>query len=700
MKHRLDFLARVVDAPVADRGFSRSFFFHFRIVDALVLLMALSTSADAYGATINRKPVISGTPPTTATVGQNYSFTPTASDPDGNALSFSIKARPVWASFNTTTGQLSGTPATANVGTYSNIVISVSDGKLSASLPAFSIVVSQANRAPVISGTPATAVTTGQVYSFTPTASDPDGNALSYSIVNKPTWASFSTITGQLSGTPATADVGTYSNIVISASDGQLGASLPAFNIVVSQANRAPVISGTPATAVTTGQVYSFTPTASDPDGNALSYSIVNKPAWASFSTSTGQLSGTPATANVGTYSSIVISASDGQLSASLPAFSIVVSQANRAPVISGTPPTAVTVGQNYSFTPTASDPDGDPLSFSIAGKPSWASFSPTSGQLSGTPTEADVGVTPSIVITVSDGQTESALTAFSIDVSHDVTNHAPTIGGYPLANVAVDQEYMFVPTASDADGDPLLFSIQNKPAWASFSASTGQLSGTPGTANVGEYISIEIAVTDGTASAALPVFSIVVSQANRAPVISGTPATAVTTGQVYSFTPTASDPDGDPLSFSIAGKPSWASFSPTSGQLSGMPTEADVGVTPSIVITVSDGQLSTTLSAFAIQVQSAGAATCSATLSWTPPTARTNGSPLTNLAGYRIHYGFASTSYDHLIDVNNPGIASYVVEGLGIATWYFAVTAHDSDGLTSTYSNEVSKQISDFCGY
>ena len=87
----------------------------------------------------NRAPVISGTPSTTATIGQAYSFTPTASDPDGNPLTFSVQNLPTWATFSTTTGTLSGTPATA--ATHSNIIISVSDGALSASLAAFTITV-------------------------------------------------------------------------------------------------------------------------------------------------------------------------------------------------------------------------------------------------------------------------------------------------------------------------------------------------------------------------------------------------------------------------------------------------------------------------------------------------------------------------------------------------------------------------------
>jgi hypothetical protein len=64
--------------------------------------------------------------------------------------------------------------------------------------------------------------------------------------------------------------------------------------------NSAPVITGTPATAVTAGSAYSFIPAASDGDGDTLTFSIVNKPSWASFSTSTGELSGTPVVSDAG----------------------------------------------------------------------------------------------------------------------------------------------------------------------------------------------------------------------------------------------------------------------------------------------------------------------------------------------------------------------------------------------------------------
>ena len=286
---------------------------------------------------------------------------------------------------------------------------------------------------PSVTGSPAPSVTVGETYSFTPTASDPNGRTLRFSVVNKPGWASFSSANGTLSGVPGAANVGTYSNIVISASDGLATGSMKSFSIQVFAAatatNHPPVISGTPPTSVGAGSAYSFQPTASDPDGDTLSYSIQNKPTWAAFSLSTGSLTGTPATTQVGTYSNILISVSDGTVSASLSPFSITVSApANSAPTITGTPTTSVTVGSAYSFKPTAADANGDPLTFNIQNKPAWASFSTATGTLSGIPTAADVGTSPNVVISVSDGTASTSLAPFSVTV-----NAAPTTGSATL---------------------------------------------------------------------------------------------------------------------------------------------------------------------------------------------------------------------------------------------------------------------------
>lgn len=193
------------------------------------------------------------------------------------------------------------------------------------------------------------------------------------------------------------------------------------FAIPAAQAatNQPPRISGTPAASVKAGSSYNFQPQAYDPERRSLTFSISNKPSWAQFSSRTGRLYGTPGTRHVGTSSGIVIRVSDGRLSAALPAFSITVTggTANRAPVISGTPSTTATVGVPWSFRPTATDPDGDAISWSIAGKPSGANFSTSSGQLSWTP--GSTGTFSGILITATDSKgTAASLPSFSITVN------------------------------------------------------------------------------------------------------------------------------------------------------------------------------------------------------------------------------------------------------------------------------------------
>ncbi|MCU0977240.1 MAG: putative Ig domain-containing protein [Steroidobacteraceae bacterium] len=359
------------------------------------------------------------------------------------------------------------------------------------------------------------------------------------------------------------------------------------------------------------------------------------------------------------------------------------------APTISGAPSTGTIEGIAYSFTPSASDANCDALTFAIDGKPAWATFDSRSGRLAGTPPAGTAGLYPYIVISVSDGYRAALLPAFSISVT---PNSVPSISGTPGTRVESGRSYSFTPSASDRDGQRLSFSISNKPSWATFSTSTGQLSGTPASSNVGTTSNVAISVSDGLSVATLAPFSIEVLAVNNAPTISGTPPTSARVGSGYSFRPTASDPDGQALTFSIANPPAWASFNDATGQLAGTPPVGSSGTYSNIVISVSDGQLKASLPAFSVTVQEP--VTGTATLSWQPPTSRTDGSTLTNLAGYRIHYGTSPGSYTQRITIGNAGITSAVIEGLAPGTWYFAATAYDTAGVESDYSNVGSKTI------
>ena len=181
-------------------------------------------------------------------------------------------------------------------------------------------------------------------------------------------------------------------------------------------------------------------------------------------------------------------------------------------------------------------------------------------------------------------------------------------------------------------------------------------------------------------------------SAGNSAPRITGAPITSVLQGTSYSFAPSATDADGNTLTFSVANLPPWATFDASTGRLTGTPTAANVGAYNNVTISVSDGTASAALAAFNIQV--VATALGSTTLSWTPPTQNTDGSPLTNLAGYKVYWGTSQDKLSNSVTIPNPGLATYVVNHLTPAQWYFVVTAYSSTGMESGYSNTVAKTI------
>jgi hypothetical protein len=305
-----------------------------------------------------------------------------------------------------------------------------------------------------------------------------------------------------------------------------------------------------------------------------------------------------------------------------------------------------------------------------------------------------------------------------STDGWHRHWHDQVTITGSPAGSVAAGAAYSFTPVATDSDGRTLVFAIEHKPAWASFSPTTGQLSGTPTAASAGTYSDIVIAASDGWRSAVLTPFAVtVVATAGNPPTpppappptpppapppvapptISGTPASADVAGSAYSFQPSASGPSGMTLSFSVQNKPAWANFSIATGLLSGTPTSAQTGTYPNIVLSVSDGQSSSALPGFSVTVTPATVtppSTGSATVNWVPPTQNTNGTPLTNLAGIIIYYGTSAASLNQQVTMASATSSSYTISNLASGTWYFGGVAYNSAGAQSSMSQLVSTTV------
>lgn len=269
------------------------------------------------------------------------------------------------------------------------------------------------------------------------------------------------------------------------------------------------------------------------------------------------------------------------------------------------------------------------------------------------------------------------------------------TLTGTPAATAQEATPYAFTPVVNYNGGNALAFSITNLPAWATFDAATGTLSGTPGNSHVGTTSGIAIRVSDGTLQAALATFDLSVTPKTPAAntlTITGTPAAAVYEATPYLFTPVVSYSGSNSLTFSITNLPTWATFNTVTGTLSGTPANSHVGITSDIVIRVTDGTLQTALAAFNLTVKST-----TARLSWNAPTMRSDGSalPLSELAGYRIYTGTTPDALVPLIDINDPGTTTHTITKLPAAQHYYAVSAYNISGVESERSAVVSKTIS-----
>ena len=267
-----------------------------------------------------------------------------------------------------------------------------------------------------------------------------------------------------------------------------------------------------------------------------------------------------------------------------------------------------------------------------------------------------------------------AALAACNDGSSGSSTADAASAGSAQTVTVAANTAYSFHPQVASSAGS---YSIVHKPAWASFNTITGELSGTPTSADTGQYSNIIISADANGSSLPLPPLSIIV-----------TPAATPTADPVASTGP---NPTGSSTTASNQSSSSGGAGSSSSGNVvasgSSSSSSSSSGSGTSSGATASNSGSSSSSG-------STTSASSSITLAWDAPTENTNGSALTNLAGFQILYGTSSTSLTQKISINSVGILSYVVENLTPGTWYFEVVAVNSAGEVSGPSTVVSATI------
>lgn len=264
---------------------------------------------------------------------------------------------------------------------------------------------------------------------------------------------------------------------------------------------------------------------------------------------------------------------------------SMLFPEPNNPPVITPIPDATITVGETFTYTVDATDPDeGDTLIFSLTTTTNMA-INPSTGVISWTPT--DTG-NFEIIVEVSDAKSSDT-------ESFTVTVNLPPVGssniGLTPLTATVGVEYTGIATATPGDNTTLTFSLVDAPFGMEISAA-GVITWTP---TIAGDQTVTVVVTDGAGLSDSKSFTIVVSTANHAPVITTIPDATITAGETFTYTVEATDPDDDDLTYSLLGTPPQGmAINENSGVISWTPTAVgSYGVT----VEVSDGELSDTQS-------------------------------------------------------------------------------------------------------
>lgn len=421
----------------------------------------------------NTAPVFLSQPRRTAPVGRTWSYLPQAFDGEGDTVSFSLTEAPADMQI-AADGVVTWTPpadATATV----PITVLADDGRGGQSSQTFDlrVVTSETNGAPTITSNPRTQAITGQEYQYDPVGVDPDFDPLSWRLTTSPRGMSIDEQTGTIRWSADDHQLGTHI-VAVTASDPFLAEFTQRFEVHVGCSNLPPAIVSVPRTTAVTGRLYVYAAHAEDVERDPLAWALAQAPANMSIDPQTGVIRWAPASAQIAAHD-VVIEVSDG-LNTATQRYTVVVSSSdepidpndpakgtkgNRPPVITSTPNFAAEMGTLYSYQVTAVDPDGDAVSFSLAGNPPASMAIDASGLVTWTPVAGDEG-DRLIHVSATDVNGATSSQGYLLSVRD---NRPPRITSTPVTNATAGATYRYSVRASDPDGDPLTYSLSTAPA-------------------------------------------------------------------------------------------------------------------------------------------------------------------------------------------------------------------------------------------
>jgi VCBS repeat-containing protein len=481
-----------------------------------------------------------------------FNGTLTATDGDGDMLIYSVVTQGLKGTVTITnmfTGAFTYTP-NPNANGTDTFTFRVNDGTVNSNTATVSVMINPVNDLPVASNQ---SITTNEDTQFAGTlvASDVDGNALTYSVVaqgTKGTVAITNTATGAFTYTPNANATGSDS-FTFKANDGTGDSNIATVSVTITPVNDAPVANNS---SFTTNEdtAYNETLSATDVDGNPLTYSVVaqgTKGTVVITNTATGAFTYTP-NANANGSDSFTFRVNDGTVNSNTATVAVTITPVPDAPIAQNQ---SITTLEDTVYTGTlvGSDPDGSVLTYSVVAqgtKGTVAITNATTGAFTYTP-NANANGSDSFTFKVNDGTSDSNVATVSVTITP--VNDVPVANNQSVSTPE-DTAVNITLAATDADGSPLTYTIVSGPTNGTLTGTGANRTYTPN-ANYNGPDSFTFKANDGTTDSNTATVSITVSPVNDVPVANNQSITTLE-DTVFSGTLTATDGDGNPLTYSV----------------------------------------------------------------------------------------------------------------------------------------------------